>query len=109
MRKYERPAPGSDAEIRDEKSEAAKKLETAKSGRFDEAAAAENLGVVELRVSKEIARQAAMTKEQIAEAFEQVYRRQEKFGEEMRNDEVAAPQMAKFLQYLETLRHERPE
>jgi len=104
MRKHERPSPGSDREIQD-----AKKMEADKSGGFDEASKAEGLGTVELRVSKEIARQAAMTKEQIAQAFERVYRQQEEFGEEMSADKEAGPHLGKFLAFLGTVRQERPE
>ncbi len=106
MREVDRRPPQEAAENQEAGRENEPDLEAAEAAGFDEAAAADVVSGLELRMGQEVDRQVSEVKEQIARAFEHSRREQQKFGDQVRTAPELQANLGRFLEFLDNINSE---
>jgi hypothetical protein len=102
----EMPRLPGESEIAGQESEISGLPEKEGSGEFDLSAAEGEVRGLETRMSREIGGQVKEVKEQIAKAFEQARRDQDRFADRVRTDPEILGHLGKFLEFRAKLRQE---
>ncbi len=106
MRESDRRPPGEAAEDQESLRENEPGLESAAEAGFNDAAAADAVSGLELRMGQEIGRQVSEVREQLARAFEHSRREQQRFGDQVRTSPEMRANLGRFLEFLDNLNSE---